>query len=124
MSFTFQNLNRHIAVIKVSGPGSVNELADSLIARKLSVTVVKNQLSEHQSRLDNVRQRVDKTRQVLEGEILKRKQMKRDFDTIRTWIAKIDILINTRITRNEPIEEKEIKVHVITLSIFLKDYVT
>ena len=97
-------------MIKESGPGSVREVADGLISRKKSVTIVRNQLDEYQTKLDGVRQRSDKTRQVLEGEILKRQQMRRDFDTIRTWIVKIEILMNARVTRNEPMEERELKV--------------
>ena len=92
----------------------MHAIADTLITRKISAKTVMSQLGEYQTQLNDVRQRVDKTRQVLEGEILKRQQMRRDFDTIRTWIVKIEILISTRVTRNEPMDERELKVRLLS----------
>lgn len=63
-----------------------------------------------QDRLSDVRGRVDKTRQVLEGEIQRRQQMRKDLETIRMWVVKIEVLINSKLTKHEEMDEKEIKV--------------
>lgn len=63
-----------------------------------------------QDRLSDVRGRVDKTRQVLEGEIHRRQQMRKDLETIRMWVVKIEVLINSKLSKHEEMDEKEIKV--------------
>ena len=60
--------------------------------------------------MSDVRGRVDKTRQVLEGEIQRRQQMRKDLETIRMWVVKIEVLINSKLTNHEEMDEKEIKV--------------
>ena len=59
--------------------------------------------------MSDVRGRVDKTRQVLEGEIQRRQQMRKDLETIRMWVVKIEVLINSKLTNHEEMDEKEIK---------------
>ena len=63
-----------------------------------------------QDRWSDVRGRVDKTRQVLEGEIQRRQQMRKDLETIRMWVVKIEVLINSKLTKHEEMDEREIKV--------------
>lgn len=63
-----------------------------------------------QDRWSDVRGRVDKTRQVLEGEIQRRQQMRKDLETIRMWVVKIEVLINSKLTKHEELDEREIKV--------------
>lgn len=63
-----------------------------------------------QDRVSDVRGRVDKTRQVLEGEIHRRQQMRKDLETIRMWVVKIEVLINSKLSKHEEMDEKEIKV--------------
>ena len=62
--------------------------------------------------MTDIRGKVDKTRQVLEGEIQKRQQMKKDLETIRMWVVKIEVLINAKLTKQEEIDEREIKVQI------------
>jgi len=63
-----------------------------------------------QDRWSDVRGRVDKTRQVLEGEIQRRQQMRKDLETIRMWVVKIEVLINSKLSKHEEMDEREIKV--------------
>jgi len=63
-----------------------------------------------QDRWSDVRGKVDKTRQVLEGEIQRRQQMRKDLETIRMWVIKIEVLINSKLTKHEEMDEREIKV--------------
>lgn len=59
----------------------------------------------------------DKTRQVLEGELQKRQQLRKDLETIRMWVVKIEVLINSKLTKQEDIDEREIKVNKSSLSV-------
>ena len=60
--------------------------------------------------MSDTRGKVDKTRQVLEGEIQRRHQMKKDLETIRMWFVKIEVLINSKLAKHEEMDEREIKV--------------
>ena len=70
-----------------------------------------------QDRLLNIRGKSDKTRQVLEGELHKRQQLRKDLETIRMWVVKIEVLINSKLTKHEDIDEREIKVNRSSLSV-------
>lgn len=65
----------------------------------------------------NIRGKSDKTRQVLEGELQKRQQLRKDLETIRMWVVKIEVLINSKLTKHEDIDEREIKVNKSSLSV-------
>lgn len=56
-----------------------------------------------------IKGKVDKTRQVLEGEIQRRQQMKKDLETIRMWFVKIEVLINSKLAKHEEMDEREMK---------------
>ena len=60
--------------------------------------------------MSDIRGKSDKTRQVLEGELQKRQQLRKDLETIRMWVVKIEVLINSKLTKHEDIDEREIKV--------------
>lgn len=105
-----QNLHRHLALLKMSGPGSVEDIANRLITKKISVSMVTRQRDEFLERLDAMRNRAERTKQVLEGELNRRQQMRKDFESIKIWISKIEILITTRINQYEDIDERELKV--------------
>ena len=66
----------------------------------------------YQDRFSDIKGKVDKTRQVLEGEIQRRQQMKKDLETIRMWFVKIEVLINSKLTKHEEMDEREMKVRV------------
>lgn len=68
-----------------------------------------------QDRLSDIRGKSDKTRQVLEGELQKRQQLRKDLETIRMWVVKIEVLINSKLTKQEDIDEREIKVNKSSL---------
>ena len=70
-------------------------------------------LCDLQERLSDIHGKVDKTRQVLEGEIQRRQQLKKDLETIRMWVVKIEVLINSKLTKHEEVDEREIKVKVL-----------
>lgn len=70
-----------------------------------------------QDRLSDIRGKSDKTRQVLEGELRKRQQLRKDLETIRMWVVKIEVLINSKLTKHEDIDEREIKVNKSPLSV-------
>ena len=70
-----------------------------------------------QDRLLDIRGKSDKTRQVLEGELQKRQQLRKDLETIRMWVVKIEVLINSKLTKHEDIDEREIKVNKSSLSV-------
>lgn len=59
----------------------------------------------------------DKTRQVLEGELQKRQQLRKDLETIRMWVVKIEVLINSKLTKHEDLDEREIKVNKSSFSV-------
>ena len=65
----------------------------------------------YQDRLSVIKGKVDKTRQVLEGEIQRRQQMKKDLETIRMWFVKIEVLINSKLAKHEEMDEREMKVN-------------
>lgn len=65
----------------------------------------------------DIRGKSDKTRQVLEGELQKRQQLRKDLETIRMWVVKIEVLINSKLTKHEDIDEREIKVNKSSLSV-------
>lgn len=67
--------------------------------------------------MSDIRGKSDKTRQVLEGELQKRQQLRKDLETIRMWVVKIEVLINTKLTKQEDIDEREIKVNKSSLSV-------
>lgn len=67
--------------------------------------------------MSDIRGKSDKTRQVLEGELRKRQQLRKDLETIRMWVVKIEILINSKLTKHEDIDEREIKVNKSSLSV-------
>lgn len=67
-------------------------------------------LNRQQERVSDIRGKVDKTRQVLEGEIQRRQQLKKDLDTIRVWVVKIDVLINAKLAKHEEMDEGGMKV--------------
>lgn len=67
--------------------------------------------------MSDIRGKSDKTRQVLEGELQKRQQLRKDLETIRMWVVKIEVLINSKLTKHEDIDEREIKVNKSSLSI-------
>lgn len=67
--------------------------------------------------MSDIRGKSDKTRQVLEGELQKRQQLRKDLETIRMWVVKIEVLINSKLTKNEDIDEREIKVNKSSLSV-------
>lgn len=94
----------------MSGPGSVVDIANQLINKKISITMVTRQRDEFVESMEAMKNRAERTRQVLEGELNKRLQMKRDLETIKTWITKIEVLITTRINKYEEIDERELKV--------------
>ena len=60
--------------------------------------------------MSDIRGKSDKTRQVLEGELQKRQQLRKDLETIRMWVVKIEVLINSKLTKHEDVDEREIKV--------------
>ena len=60
--------------------------------------------------MSDIRGKSDKTRQVFEGELQKRQQLRKDLETIRMWVVKIEVLINSKLTKHEDIDEREIKV--------------
>lgn len=70
-----------------------------------------------QDRLSDIRGKSDKTRQVLEGELRKRQQLRKDLETIRMWVVKIEVLINSKLAKHEDIDEREIKVNKSSLSV-------
>lgn len=70
-----------------------------------------------QDRLSDIRGKSDKTRQVLEGELRKRQQLRKDLETIRMWVVKIEVLINSKLSKHEDIDEREIKVNKSSLSV-------
>lgn len=70
-----------------------------------------------QDRLSDIRGKSDKTRQVLEGELQRRQQLRKDLETIRMWVVKIEVLINSKLTKQEDIDEREIKVNKSSLSV-------
>jgi len=96
--------------LKISGPGSVEDIANRLITKKISVTIVTRQRDEFLERMEVTRNRAERTKQVLEGELNRRQQMRKDFETIKIWISKIEVLITTRINQYEDIDERELKV--------------
>ena len=96
----------------MSGPGSVIDIANQLINKKISVTIVRKQRDEFSEKLEAMKNRAERTKQVLDGELHKRQQMRRDFETIKVWITKIEVLITTRINKYEDIDEREIKVRI------------
>ena len=65
--------------------------------------------------MSDIRGKSDKTRQVLEGELQKRQQLRKDLETIRMWVVKIEVLINSKLTKQEDIDEREIKVNKSSL---------
>lgn len=67
--------------------------------------------------MSDIRGKSDKTRQVLEGELQKRQQLRKDLETIRMWVVKIEVLINSKLTKQEDIDEREIKVNKSSLSV-------
>lgn len=67
--------------------------------------------------MSDIRGKSDKTRQVLEGELQKRQQLRKDLETIRMWVVKIEVLINSKLTKQEDIGEREIKVNKSSLSV-------
>lgn len=67
--------------------------------------------------MSDIRGKSDKTRQVLEGELRKRQQLRKDLETIRMWVVKIEVLINSKLTKHEDIDEREIKVNKSSLSV-------
>ena len=67
--------------------------------------------------MSDIRGKSDKTRQVLEGELQKRQQLRKDLETIRVWVVKIEVLINSKLTKHEDIDEREIKVNKSSLSV-------
>lgn len=67
--------------------------------------------------MSDIRGKSDKTRQVLEGELQKRQQLRKDLETIRMWVVKIEVLINSKLTKHEDIDEREIKVNKSSLSV-------
>lgn len=67
--------------------------------------------------MSDIRGKSDKTRQVLEGELQKRQQLRKDVETIRMWVVKIEVLINSKLTKQEDIDEREIKVNKSSLSV-------
>lgn len=106
---TLRSLNRQTATIKESGPGSVPDLSKQLLSKRIAVTVVRKQMDLYEDRLSDIRGKSDKTRQVLEGELQKRQQLRKDLETIRMWVVKIEVLINSKLTKQEDIDEREIK---------------
>lgn len=104
-----RNLNRHFAAIKESGPGSVSDLARQLTSKRIAVNVIGKDMGEYEDRLSVIKGKVDKTRQVLEGEIQRRQQMKKDLETIRMWFVKIEVLINSKLAKHEEMDEREMK---------------
>ena len=62
--------------------------------------------------MSDIRGKTDKTRQVLEGELQKRHQLRKDLETIRMWVVKIEVLINSKLTKHEDIDEREVKVNM------------
>ena len=68
-----------------------------------------------QERVSDVRGKVDKTRQVLEGEIQRRQQLKKDLETIRVWVVKIEVVINSKLAKHEEMDEREIKVQKVVV---------
>lgn len=101
-----RSLNRHVANIRESGTGSVPDLARHLTSKKISV---RKQMEPYEERVSDVRGKVDKTRQVLEGEIQRRQQLKKDLETIRVWVVKIEVVINSKLAKHEEMDEREIK---------------
>ena len=67
-------------------------------------------LNRQQERVSGIRGKVDKTRQVLEGEIQRRQQLKKDLDTIRVWVVKIEVIINSKLAKHEEMDEGAMKV--------------
>lgn len=67
--------------------------------------------------MSDIRGKSDKTRQVLEGELQKRQQLRKDLETIRMWVVKIEVLINSKLSKHEDIDEREIKVNKSSLSV-------
>lgn len=67
--------------------------------------------------MSDIRGKSDKTRQVLEGELRKRQQLRKDLETIRMWVVKIEVLINSKLAKHEDIDEREIKVNKSSLSV-------
>ena len=67
--------------------------------------------------MSDIRGKSDKTRQVLEGELRKRQQLRKDLETIRMWVVKIEVLINSKLSKHEDIDEREIKVNKSSLSV-------
>lgn len=67
--------------------------------------------------MSDIRGKSDKTRQVLEGELQKRQQLRKDLETIRMWVVKIEVLINSKLSKHEDIDEREIKVNKLSLSV-------
>lgn len=67
--------------------------------------------------MSDIRGKSDKTRQVLEGELQKRQQLRKDLETIRMWVVKIEVLINSKLTKQEDVDEREIKVNKSSLSV-------
>lgn len=67
--------------------------------------------------MSDIRGKSDKTRQVLEGELQKRQQLRKDLETIRMWVVKIEVLIISKLSKHEDIDEREIKVNKSSLSV-------
>lgn len=67
--------------------------------------------------MSDIRGKSDKTRQVVEGELQKRQQLRKDLETIRMWVVKIEVLINSKLSKHEDIDEREIKVNKSSLSV-------
>ncbi|KAK2570584.1 Dystrophin [Acropora cervicornis] len=101
-----RSMNRHVSNIRESGKGSVRDLARQLTSKRISV---RKQMEPYEERVSDIRGKVDKTRQVLEGEIQRRQQLKKDLDTIRVWVVKIEVLINSKLAKHEEMDESAMK---------------
>ncbi|XP_048577310.1 dystrophin isoform X2 [Nematostella vectensis] len=104
-----RNLNRLLTGLKTTGSGSVQDVAAGLINKNIAAAVVRRQRDEYVERLNSMSARVDRTKQVLNGELSKRQQLKKDFEVIRIWITKIEVLISSKLTSTETLDERELK---------------
>ncbi|XP_057306952.1 utrophin-like isoform X3 [Hydractinia symbiolongicarpus] len=78
----------------------VDELGATIIKSDICTSTVHNMLGDYKSRLDDTKERCKKVQHILEGELMKRQQLRKDLVNINDWLTKVEKDADDRINGN------------------------
>ncbi|XP_065653209.1 utrophin-like isoform X2 [Hydra vulgaris] len=87
----------------------IDIVAKDIINHGTCSSFVTGMISDYESRLEDTRERSKKFRYIVEGELLKRRQLSDDIVQIDNWLQNTEMLVNERISGAVLLEEKFIE---------------